>query len=639
MNVALSIFNVTGNGNSFGTIGVNQAGMGSWATVAFDVTLSGDLADGATAYEFLAGNTLIVNPALFAMVGTPFQPIGGLGSGAWILQLPAVPVATHSFAWSGQASQFNGSCSIEIYDATTAQITHSFWMTADTDTFVTGTNIQQSARLLKNSFANPTVLDNSVQSVYNSAKAYSAYVTMTQSGETANAQLNTNYTARFYDRDLADAAYPLTGVTITITRVLDGAVVTEVSPYDAFDIKFEAGHPFGAGSLKFYVTVFKAATNIGNFETGTGVVYSPLVTSGGSAQLADIVYQPVTFNYDTTHLDCEFRIPVGAIQPNAQYYIVMTPAEPTLGLFPYLWEVPVGGLPEPLVLNDCIWIELSNGQTGWIISQFFVAINPEARYRINAVMDKVCYDAALALSNVNGVDFDTDCRSFTLELFDTDGATVLQSWEGLKPSGNNSTFIINQTPNYNDQATARFGWLTRTRWINEQGLLDMTPYPPDTVFEYPVKLTVRFEYLNPDWAAIYTVNSKLNLQSYDNDHGSPSVLSIDFFDNDSGLPVNNLCDVDSLLIVATFDGGNEGKKVSASVDFEPFGAPFNSDGQLSETRNRTETGTAQFQIPSVWGDLQEMQTTVQSDLTARWTLDVSTLPDNARVLIHVNMIE
>ncbi len=113
----------------------------------------------------------------------------------------------------------------------------------------------------------------------------------------------------------------------------------------------------------------------------------------------------------------------------------------------------------------------------------------------------------------------------------------------------------------------------------------MTPYPPDLEFEYPVKLTVRFEYYNPDWAVTYTVNSRLDLTNYDNDAPlAPYVLNIEFFDAQTGLPVNNLCEVNTLLIKATFEAGTAGQRVSASVDYEPFGAPFNSDGQLSETR-------------------------------------------------------
>ena len=222
-------------------------------------------------------------------------------------------------------------------DSFTFYVEFNLFLIENLDNWVNGTLLQNQPKLLRNHVANPTPLDNSVQSVYNIDKQLCAlffiqdpYIQIPDPlGGPSSVDFTCyeikgfGFSSRFYNRGLYDGPSEFTNPDFTLLRAATN--VTNFSTITPTEIEFKIDTPFGSApnNIIFHLIDAQNTNDLVDFLTNYDSSRANITTIPGTAVINNHLWSPSVGPQLVGGSTYQAKAHVNtSISPSGQFYII-----------------------------------------------------------------------------------------------------------------------------------------------------------------------------------------------------------------------------------------------------------------------------------------------------------------------------
>jgi len=478
---------------------------------------------------------------------------------------------------------------IVYVDATTLRIELDTQANTDLGEYLRAQTVKHS-ELFRKPSRRSSLDDNTLVSVYNEEKALGIHVMVEKEKEKIRFERHFPLRLRWWNQDI-DGQDITTGFEVKIKRN-EGAGLIEFDTLSSFvdnkiEIRIEkpaAGLKLGASEVRVWEE--HEGKNAKDWFLDTKYSQGTLLTTVLSTQIDGLIWSPSSnWNLVGGYYEGSFTIPANLVDSTKRYKIgvlspVLTdPASVFQYVQPYLktTTTTADGIQPPC--DFAIEGTVQDYDGSWSTTLIENAA-PGDRYRICAKIDKSVYESCAGIGS-----FWNDIGSFTMKVY-PEGSPLepIYTKTVFKDPLTENGFPVVKKFSYEevgDDFTVCFDF--RAMILNSQGLADFAN--DRIVFEWQFKFNY---YGSPSWSTIYLYKFTFDFNQYDNLVTSPArkILSILYFDANTGLPIGQSCDRGRVLIEIKLDAGHgsDGSniRVRGLLDRDTYGVTLISDQALKE---------------------------------------------------------
>jgi hypothetical protein len=500
----------------------------------------------------------------------------------------------------------NGFVLVEVLNATDYVVKHFIYMTCDVQDWLNGVTPGSLNRVLKDTYLNGVILNNSYDDVYKVGdRVYGSFCKIeTTTPNTYTAKTEQAFRSRFYERGLLNAEAELLNFNYEILEEGTSTVITEFSQFVNNVVVAGVDDPgYAVTNCWAYLVKTDSAGNGGYFLTELDASEAEIVTAGAAAQLNNRIYSPSqaptlsSGRYETT-----FTVPASAVSPGDLYRVIWVFYGDVTGLQDDVItnsfisdEIPVGGIPAPLDLNPTNLVrDYNNEFTGNCYR-----VVPGERILSRVAFNKAEYNAAAAAAGYPFTDIDTDLVQVQIEIINAVGTVVHTSVYVLGSGSADPNHTLGD-----DGTSIISSYVLRVPYPNSAGFPDFTSQ------EFRIRHSFVFQYQNfNNHTDIYFLDNCFlgNTDDCAEDPYIPYIEYVKFQNAETGETLINFCDVDTVIAIVKLHDYVDPTNFNllVTIDKDPYGYPATSDSNLLEEESYTSPVLLQQKLNSVLFDVDE----------------------------------
>ena len=628
---------------------VDWLAMGLDVKIVLACTLSGDYPD--TKSATLTRSVIRYNPALFGEIGALFYPPKTWPQGGYSVEVPGSfnpsdpTIFTMRLVGQGAElpSNINGDVTVELLNDDDFEITHTFRMVSDVETYISGRSIDNQTRFGKSNNYNPNEGDIDRPAVYGTLRGINCYVSIKgqSSGNFYNTfapDLSIPVKAAYnnFDSDGDLSAWP--GTWRIERTAAPGTTVDSLSPFEdnlvicSFP---DLGYLIQDNEAELILTKRTRQGNVGTFEADLQLYVAKIPISGASTQLNGPIYSPSDYRHFADLTEIEVTIKGSLLEVGATYQLSLAAGiatDPSTSIMLH-------------VLGDEMGTDAAPPEVDFtMISEFWSRNGNHAEEFTCAPNERLTHVLSMNVTEYDNsppspwTAFDYDIQIVSIIITDSNGNIVFS--ESMTKNSDNSwpsnDFIGTLEESGPSEDTIRYFYLKEFRipYTNEQGLPDWI----DETFTFKWKAAFR---PYPNYGLIYEQETTVTVREYENSDPSPSgsdyISNIRFLDPETGYPISNWCETETILVVADVDSAGIGTDtyIVAMVDYFPLGVSLFDDFQLQEEDGETHILPDYVIFQEKLSDLISDLTPEPIDDSISFLLDISGLTNIQKLRIFV----